>query len=219
MIRTGLLASGVLIALMAAISAYGFSAIPADALIASHWNLAGEADRFAPRDYILIGLPALAVLLSLVFLAVPLIDPRKEHVEKSRGLFLTAWIGAIGVIAAAHAAIVSDAALGLVAPPKVILGAVGALFVVLGNYMAKSRSSWFIGLRTPWTMTSENAWIAANRTSGYLFVLTGVGTIGAAFLSDAGMTATILIAGALTAAVAGIVVSYFAWRADPDRAR
>lgn len=219
MIRTGLIASVVLIALMAAISAYGFSAIPADAMIASHWNLAGEADRFAPRNYILIGLPMLAVVMALIFTAAPLVDPRKEHIEKSRGLFLTAWIGAIGVLTAAHAAIVSDAALGLVAPPKLIFGAVGALFIVLGNFMAKSRSSWFIGLRTPWTMTSENAWTAANRTSGYLFVLTGAATIGAALMSDAGMTATILIAGALTSALAGVVVSYLAWRADPDRAR
>jgi uncharacterized membrane protein len=219
MIRTGLIASALLIALMAAISAYGFSAIAPDALVASHWNLAGEADRFAPRDTILIGLPLVALALALIFAVVPIVDPRKDHVASSRGLFLSAWIGSLGMLAAAHAAIVSDAALGLVAPPRLIFGAVGAFFVVLGNFMAKSRSSWFIGLRTPWTMSSENAWIAANRTAGALFVLAGAATIGAAVLSDARMTVSILIAGVLTAALAGVVVSYLAWRADPDRAR
>ncbi|MEE2690163.1 MAG: SdpI family protein [Pseudomonadota bacterium] len=219
MIKKGAAVSGVLIAVMAAISLYGFAAIPEGMMIARHWNLSGAADGFSPRNHVLIGTPVLAALLSLLFMAIPSIDPRRDNVRRSSGLFLGAWIGAVTLLALIHALIVLAAAANGEPDPRIIVTAVAALFLVLGNFMAKSRSSWFIGLRTPWTLSSEHAWMAANRASGWLFALTGLVALAAAWLFDAKLGFYALFAGAVASAAVGVSVSYFAWRADPERPR
>ena len=52
--------------------------------------------------------------------------------------------------------------------------ALGALFVVLGNYMPKMRRNFFVGIRTPWTLADEDVWFRTHRLGGVLFVIGGV---------------------------------------------
>lgn len=217
MIKAGLTATLVALAAMIVISAYGFITIPEDAVIARHWGLHGQPDGWSPRNHALIGMPLAAVVLALVFAAIPAIDPRTENVRRSRGLYLSAWIGAVVLLTLVHASIVLSATRGGEMDPAIVLYAVSALFAVMGNFLAKSRSSWFLGVRTPWSLSSEHAWIAANRTTGWLFVLTGAGAAAAGLLRRAEDGFAVLVAGALAAALAGVVVSYIAWRRDPER--
>lgn len=219
MIARGLIASIIIIALMAGISIYGFNTIPADAVLPVHWGLNGEVDRFAPRDAALVTLPGIAVFVVLVFVLAPLVDPRRDNVLASSGLLLAAWIGTLVLIAIIHGAMVFAASRGLDLDTRIVAGAVGALLIVLGNFMAKSRSSWLIGFRTPWTMSSEHAWSVANRAAGWLLVATGAATVAAAAFTDPRTTFLVLLAGVLSVVVVGAVISYAAWRADPDRAR
>ena len=222
MMRIVWLATFAAILVMAGFSLYGASAIPEDAMIARHWNLAGEADGFSPRNHVLVAMPALALLIAIVFALVPMIDPRKRNVAASRGLLFTSWLGAMTLLAVAHGWIVLTAARGETAgapPPHVILYTVSALLVAIGNFVAKSRSNFFLGVRTPWTLSSEYAWSVANRAGGYMLVLTGVAAAAAAagYLIDLRTGMLTLVAGALATAVVSIAVSYFAWRSDPER--
>ncbi len=49
----------------------------------------------------------------------------------------------------------------------------GLLFVVLGNYLPKIPRNWFIGIRVPWTIASEEVWKRTHRLGGWLFVIGG----------------------------------------------
>ena len=51
---------------------------------------------------------------------------------------------------------------------------VGILFIIMGNYMGKIKYNWFIGIKTPWTLSSENVWNKTHRIAGWLFILMGV---------------------------------------------
>lgn len=220
MIRFGLIVSLVFLAAMAAFSAYGFLAIPADALLPSHWNIRGEVDAYQPRNVMLLAVPAMALGLSAVFAVVPLIDPRKDNVRKSGGLYLAGWIGALALVALLHGAIVVSAAQGLDTTrlmPRVILFGVAALLVLLGNFTAKSRSSFFLGVRTPWTLSSEHAWIVTNRAAGWMLVLTGLLAAGAGLLADMRIAFYVLLGGVLATVVMSVAISYFAWASDPER--
>ncbi len=63
-----------------------------------------------------------------------------------------------------------------------ILAGVGAMFVLIGNQLGKSRSMYLIGIRTPWTLASEEVWIKTHRLAGKLMVAGGLLLIVAAFL-------------------------------------
>lgn len=51
---------------------------------------------------------------------------------------------------------------------------VGVLFLVLGNYMPKIKNNWFMGIRTPWTLSSEEVWNKTHRLAGKTFIAGGV---------------------------------------------
>ena len=210
--------SGILIAAMIAVSAYGFSTIPPDVELALHWGLSGEPDGFSPRGHILVGLPLLAAMLASFFTFLPNLDPRKGHILASSSLWLTSWIGALAILLSAHLSIVLSAANGDYAPPlpAAPLYVACLMVMLIGNFTAKSRSNFFLGIRTPWTLSSEHAWGLANRTGGWLFVLSGAAGIVAGLASGTQDGFKVLIAGILAAAFGSVLVSYFAWRNDPE---
>lgn len=222
MMRLAWIMTAAAIAAMAAFSLYGLAVIPEDAVIARHWSLAGEADGYSPRNHVLVFFPALALVISAVFAAIPHIDPRKEHVAASRGLLIASWIGTLALFVVLHGAIILGAARGgdggALAPGAALYGA-ALLIAVIGNFVAKSRSNFFLGVRTPWTLSSEHAWTVANRAAGWMLVATGAGAAAAGLIADARTGLIVLLAGALASAVVSVVLSYLAWRSDPERER
>lgn len=205
---------------MIATSVYGWINISADAMIARHWDLQGNVNGYSPRNQYLIGMPGLGILLTLLFIAIPAIDPRKQNIARSMGVLFVGWLGSLILIAIVHASITYAAVQGDGAQffgISAALYATSLFLIVLGNFIAKSRSNFFVGIRTPWTLSSEHAWIMANRTAGWLCVLTGIAAAATGVALSAEDGFRVLIAGVLTMAVVSVIVSYFAWRADPDR--
>lgn len=219
MIKAGLGASALALALMTALAVHGYFNIPADAVIARHWDASGVADGFSPRDHVLIGGPLFALALSALFAAIPLIDPRRENVKSSTGLLLAGWIGVLALVLLGYGSIILGAVNG---GESRLLGETQfygfcLLLVIVGNFMAKSRSNFFLGVRTPWSLSSEHAWSVANRLGGWLFVAAGLASAIAGMVYGPERGYRVVIASALAAALASVVVSYFAWRGDPER--
>lgn len=207
------------ICFMGSVSFYGLGNIAPDAMLPSHWNMKGEVDGYSSRNTLLVFAPAIGVIVTIIFSAIPYIDPRRHNVLRSSGLYFATWFGSLGLLAVIHFVVIIAGARGVEPNTNLILLPICALLAIVGNYMAKSRSSWFIGLRTPWTLTSERAWIAANRTAGWLFVLTGAASATSSYVKDTESAFIIMGAGLLASAMIGVFVSYRTWRNDPERAR
>ncbi len=204
---------------MTGVSVYGWMHIPENTMLARHWNFNGVADGFSPRSHVLIGMPVFATAIAFFFFMIPAIDPRPEHVRRSTGLLAASVIGVTALLTLTHASIVLPAAHGAASPPLpgATLYAVSILLIFVGNYTAKSRSNFFLGIRTPWTLSSEHAWSVANRTGGWLFALTGAATAATGLLISPTEGYRVLAAGVVTTALVSVLVSYFAWRSDPER--
>lgn len=218
--RNALFISAVLIAIMAAFSWFGFAEIPVTAKIPTHWNVDGEIDGWSGRLFGLLFAPLLGVFLSLLFAIVPYIDPRKDHVEASRSLLYAGWSGTLLLLTATHAAIVLSASGHAPAnlPAEVALYGIPAILILVGNFLAKTKSNFFLGVRTPWTLSSERAWRASNRAAGWMLVFTGIAAIISIFLVDKQASIVVIIAGVFSSIIVSTAISYFAWRNDPERA-
>src|SRR2546427_7244662 len=57
---------------------------------------------------------------------------------------------------------------------------VGLLFIVLGNSLARVQPTWFVGIRTPWTLSSDTVWRKTHRTGGVTVVIARGGVLTAA---------------------------------------
>ena len=103
---------------------------------------------------------------------------------------------------------------GIPANP-LIVGSIGIMLVLIGNQLGKSRSMYLIGLRTPWTLASEEVWIKTHRLCGKLMVCGGLLMLVTALLPvPSGVLATISAVVILGAAGVPILYSFFAWRRE-----
>jgi uncharacterized membrane protein len=95
---------------------------------------------------------------------------------------------------------------------------IGLLFVVAGNYLGKTRSTFLFGIRTPWTLTSELSWSRTNRLGGRLMVILGLATILATVVGLRGAALfALIVAGSIGLGLATLAYSYVVWRDDAGR--
>jgi uncharacterized membrane protein len=216
-IRLPLIVSLLIVTAMAGLSAWAWTLLPDTARIAVHFDANGVANGFAGKQNALVMLPAMAAGLIVLLSAIPYIEPRRFNLAASAKFYKAAWIGVIAILALAHATIVLTALHVAVDIPHTALPAMAVLFIVIGNYLGKTRSNFFAGIRTPWTLTSDYSWEKTHRLTGRLFMLAGAATLVASFALAAKIAAEIMVAGLLASAAVGFVASYVYWRRDPSR--
>jgi uncharacterized membrane protein len=215
--RTLLVVSFLAIGAMLGISLWGWVALPEGARIATHWDASGNPNGYSSKALGLIALPGVALALTLLFAVLPYIEPRRANLLASRKLYLSGWYGGLFVMANAQLLIVLHATGQAVDARRWTTAALGLLYIFLGNFMGKSRSNFFVGVRLPWTLSSERAWSKSNRLAGFGFVATGFATLIAVFAAKSLAPAMVLGVGtALSITVAG-VASYFYWKHDDNK--
>lgn len=208
-------ASAFVVATMLGTSLLVGASLPGDVQLPIHWGLNGEPDGFAGKWTALLLPAGITASLSLLFYALPAIEPRREGLERSQGLYLWGWVALLLMGGAIQLATVSLALGWPVDAARLIVAATGAMLVLIGNQLGKSRSMYLIGMRTPWTLASEDVWIRTHRLAGKLMVAGGVLILGAALLDlpPARLTAVFLAVIALSAVIP-IVYSFLLWRRE-----
>jgi uncharacterized membrane protein len=171
--RDLLIASLIVATLMAGFAFYAANLLPAGAQLPTHWGASGQPDRFADALPALLMMPGIMLLISLVFTAVPYLDPLQDKLEGSQSLLRTVWIGMLALLPVIELFNAAPA-FGWPMPNSVRLISVGLLLMVIGNALPKSRPGFFVGIRTPWTITDTDNWIATHRLGGKLMMLAGL---------------------------------------------
>ncbi|RDV84715.1 SdpI family protein [Ammonifex thiophilus] len=136
-----------------------------------HWNWRGEVDGYGTRLQGAFTAPLLALGIYLLMLVTPLIDPRRRNYARFSGAYrLLRWgfvlfmAGIYGVWMAAALGYPVD--IGLAVKMGISL-----LFLTAGNVMGQVRHNYFVGIRTPWTLASEEVWRRTHRLAGRVWVL------------------------------------------------
>lgn len=140
----------------------------------THWGPDGRPDDWMPRIWgALIG-PLAATFVYLVMTVSPYIDPRSRNWTAFAGIYpiLKAAVGAL-MLFITYMALSAAAAPEESFPVSRLLVGLGLVFVVLGGFLPKLRSNFFVGIRTPWTLSSEEVWIRTHRLGGWLMILLG----------------------------------------------
>jgi uncharacterized membrane protein len=203
---------------MLAVSAWAWPQIPADAQVPVHWGVDGEPDGYGPKWLGLLAMPAVALGIVGLLAAIPRIEPRRQNLERSATAYVAIGIAIVTFLAVLHVVAVLATLGSDVDITAIALFGAGALFVVMGNFLGKTRSNWFFGIRTPWTLSSERSWTLTHRLGGWLFVGIGVLVLVSTVLFGASVAIWVML-GALLVGVAGLLAySYLVWRDDPARA-
>ena len=92
----------------------------------------------------------------------------------------------------------------------------GGLLVLIGNLMGKLRPNWFVGIRTPWTLSSKASWTRTHRLGGWLLIVSGLLVMSCAVVRRPGYLLGVAIV-CVAFLVSLIVHSYVVWKHDPDK--
>jgi len=161
---------GLVIAVLAAvISVWAYPRLPPT--VATHWNLNGTPNGFSSRLVAVSIMPLVILAMTGLFNVLPKLDPRKENYAKFIHVYWLIANAVIVFIAVAHVLIISSALGFPVKIDRLMPLGIGLLFIFLGNYLTRVEPNWFVGIRTPWTLSSDTVWRKTHRTGGWLMVL------------------------------------------------
>ena len=142
--------------------------------VPTHWNSQGEVDGYMGKFWGLFLMPIISLAILLLFLAIPKIDPLKNNIKKFEKYFdgfivlILLFLFYIYVLTVLwNMNIVFNMT-------QMILPALGILFFYCGILIENAKRNWFIGIRTPWTLSNEKVWNATHKLGGKLFKIAGI---------------------------------------------
>jgi uncharacterized membrane protein len=143
-------------------------------IVASHWNTAGELDGTMPKFWGLVLIPLLMYGFCALFMVLPYIDPLRKNYRK----FQDYYDGFILMFAAFFFFVQLEIilwGLGIYVSPNLTMPVmIGILFIYIGFLLEHAEPNWFVGIRTPWTMSSDSVWKKTHQIGATLFKLAGV---------------------------------------------
>jgi uncharacterized membrane protein len=174
-----------------------------------HWDAHGHVNGYMPKPWGALVMPLVTLGVSLLLLVLPRLSPRGFRVDRFQATFDLIQTSIVGFLFfATLLVLLAGAGFGVSVARAVPLG-VGVLLVVLGNVLGKVTKNFFVGIRTPWTLASDEVWLRTHRFGGRVFVLAGL-AIAVAGLAEGG--ATPILVAALAAVLLPTVYSYVIYR-------
>lgn len=140
-----------------------------------HFNAMGQVDRYGSKLEAVAVMPIVMLVLMAVLLALPRMLPEGKRVDPFQKAYDTVVIVVIGFMACVHFMILNPGLLGTgMGQVKFMMVAMSVLFIVLGNMMGKTERNYIMGIRTPWTLESDEVWHRTHRLGGQLMVGAGL---------------------------------------------
>jgi uncharacterized membrane protein len=191
-----------------------------------HWGANGLPDRYGTKSEVMFTLfmiPTVTAFIFLIFMFLPKIEPVRVNVEANTRPYHYVWVlilllmtGVSGLIANSYAHLETLSANTKLSLSILTIG-LSLFFIFMGNIMGKFRRNFLIGIRTPWTLTSDLSWDKTHRLVGRLFVLSGVVGLATSFVMPIEIALYFLIGMSTAAALFAFVYSFFIWKNDPNK--
>jgi uncharacterized membrane protein len=173
--------------------------------VPTHWNAVGVVDRKMAKPWGPFVLPLTMAGVFALLLALPCISPRKYEMEPFRRAYGMIQLGILG-FAFVMNVFVLLAGLGWAVPVNRLLPVgIGALLVIVGNFMGKVTTNFFVGIRTPWTLAEPEVWLRTHRFAGKAIVFGGLAIAVAGLL---GTSLHFVMLGVLLTALVPAIYSY-----------
>ncbi|NYZ79438.1 SdpI family protein [Candidatus Micrarchaeota archaeon] len=142
--------------------------------MASHWNAMGEVDGYVQKFWGVFLFPIIIILVFLFVILIPRIDPLKANIEKFRiyyddfSVVLILFFFYLYALTLLWNLGIAFNMMQLLSPAFAVLLYYSAVM------MENSKRNWFIGIQTPWTLSSEKVWNRTHKLGGKLFKMAAV---------------------------------------------
>jgi uncharacterized membrane protein len=142
--------------------------------IVSHWNAAGQADGYMSTFWGLFLIPFIMTGFVALLAVLPRIDPHKKNYEKFQDYYDGFILLFVLFLLAIQVQIILWSIGYQISPNLTFPLLIGMLFIYIGFLLGHAEQNWFVGIRTPWTLSSATVWKKTHEIGGKLFIIAGV---------------------------------------------
>lgn len=177
-----------------------------------HWNVNGEIDDYGSREFGTFFLPVLNIIMYVLFLVLPKIDPKRENYRKfnssyllirySLHLFFILLFGLTAAVSLGYPVNIG----------KWVAAGVAVLFIVMGNIMGRVRHNYFVGFKFPWTLANEEVWKRTHQFGAKAMVSGGIASLIGLIFTNGSMSFIILMAGIISPMILTTGYSYLIYK-------
>src|SRR5512141_1132398 len=188
--RATLIISLVLILIAVAVSAAVYNRLPER--VASHWGADDQVNGTMSRFWGVFIMPLIALAILVLFLVLPAVDPLKANIATFRSMFNGFIVAMMVFLLYLHLLTIAwNLGYQGFRMSSMLLPALGLLFILIGVMLRQAKRNFFIGIRTPWTLSSDRVWDQTHRVGALLFIACGVLAFFGAFVP--GPTAFLMV--------------------------
>ncbi len=145
------------------------------ATIPVHFGIHGP-DRYGDKggSWLFVGIMSFATAFAYFFLRnLSVIDPKRAKLAKDS---LVAKIAVLIVVffALIQILIINAMRGSMISIEKILVPSMGIFFCLMGNLILNVKPNYFVGVRLPWTLESEDNWRKTHRLAGKLWFAGGL---------------------------------------------
>ncbi|HKY54031.1 MAG TPA: SdpI family protein [Anaerolineales bacterium] len=142
--------------------------------MASHWNINDQVDGYVSRFWGVFMVPLITLGIFVLFLVIPSIDPLKANIAQFRSAFNLFIVLIVAFMLYIYGLTLAwnlgDTGFKM---STSMLPAIGLLFIFIGFMLRQAKRNFFIGIRTPWTLSSDTVWEKTHQLGAILFMISG----------------------------------------------
>ena len=171
--KSTIITSAILITIAIAAGVLLWNQLPAQ--MASHWDINDQVNGYMPKFWGVFLMPLITSGMLILFLVVPGMDPLKANIAQFRESFNLFIVLIITFMLYIHGLTLAWS-LGFTnfKMSTAMLPFMGVLFIAIGFILKKAKRNFFIGIRTPWTLSSDSVWDKTHQLGSVLFMASGV---------------------------------------------
>lgn len=199
-----------IIILSFAIGIYYYPQMPEK--VASHWNAQGQVDGYMSKFWGLFLMPIISVGMLLLFILIPRIDPLKSNIQQFRKYYdgfvvlVMVFLFYLYLLTIFWNSGYTFNMITFLSPAFAIL------FYYAGILIENARRNWFIGIRTPWTLSSDKVWDKTHKIGGKLFKIAGILALLAIFIETYAIF--FIIVPVIMVSIYTVIYSYFEYQKE-----
>ena len=179
-----------------------------------HWNINGQIDSYSPKFPGAFFIPLMELFMTALFIFLPKLDPKKENYSKFKKTY-TIFMFVMVVFFTSLQLVILGVSMGadFIKVDTMVKLFVGLMILIIGNLMPKLKPNYFVGIKTPWTLSNESIWVKVHRHGGIVWFVTGILLILLAFVPGE-LSARVYFALIMIAAFEPVIYSYLCYRKE-----
>lgn len=177
------------------------------AIVPTHFDIHGHADGFSSRTFAAFFLPLVSLAIWAFMRFAMLLAPQSWRERMATSPISVAACITVGFLSALHFVTLHVALRGATGLGSELAILLGAMWLALAVILPRTRRNPILGIRTAWTLSSDENWARTHRMASYTFLVGGLLSLAAGF---AGMSGAAFFA-VIVAVASALVPAVYSW--------